>query len=592
VAVARILSAVPQPLEDVRDQVRARLNLVDVVQQHVRLRKRGREWIGLCPFHEEKTPSFGVNEQLQSWFCFGCDRGGDIFTFVELREKVPFPEALRILAEMAGVEMPERSGQDQARTRLKRRILELNTLALQYYEYVLHSAPAGEPGRALLERRGVGEETARRFGLGYAPGGANFASFLSRRNRALGEAKAACLVRPDGQDFFQQRLVVPIRDERGQTLAFTGRTVVAGELRKYMNTRETPAYVKGRVLFALDLARGEIEKRAHAVLMEGQFDVIVAHQLGVGNAVASSGTALSEDQLSLLKRFTDEVVLSYDNDPAGRTAAFRAIEMAQAQNVRARVIRLPPEAKDPDEFLRGGGSWEDALKAAATGWEYWLREAIGDRSSVHSADRELVLREIYAVLDRISDPALQDHYRRLAARLADLDEKFVQRPLKAVSPRKEGVPIRADSERNRLGTEGVGKKVSRIVGYLLQVLAVRPEALERVRATLNLADLEGDDRIAYLQMVETLQRGGLEALGREVGNYPPDLEALIRKAWAAPPPGIEDDVVDDVVRRISRTAMARRKRGIIAGLAEAERLGDHEKVAALEVEWRELSGRT
>jgi hypothetical protein len=203
-----------------------------------------------------------------------------------------------------------------------------------------------------------------------------------------------------------------------------------------------------------------------------------------------------------------------------------------------------------------------------------------------------VLRDIYAVLDRISDPALQDHYRRLAARLADLDEKFVQRPLKVVSPQQRSARASDGSERNRLAPEGVGKKVSKIVGYLLQVLAVRPEALERVRASLNLADLEGDDRIAYLHMVETLQKGGLEALGREVGNYPPELEALIRKAWAAPPPGIEDDVVDDVVRRIARTAMARRKRGIIAGLAEAERLGDHEKVAALEVEWRELSGRT
>jgi hypothetical protein len=134
--------------------------------------------------------------------------------------------------------------------------------------------------------------------------------------------------------------------------------------------------------------------------------------------------------------------------------------------------------------------------------------------------------------------------------------------------------------------------VSRIVGYLLQVLAVRPEALERVRASLNLADLEGDDRIAYLQMVEILQKGGLEALGREVGNYPGELEALVRKAWAAPPPGIDDDVVDDVIRRIARDAMARRKRGIIAGLAEAERVGDDERVAALEVEWRTLTGRT
>jgi DNA primase len=580
-----------QPLEDVRDQVRARLNLVDVVQQHVRLRKAGREWVGICPFHEEKTPSFSVNEQLQSWYCFGCSRGGDIFKFVELREKVTFPEALRILAEVAGVEMPERSGPDQARTRLKRRILELNTLAVQYYEYVLHTTPAGEEGRALLEKRGVGEHTARRFGLGYAPGGANFASYLARRQRSLADAEAAGLVRR-GQDFFQQRLVVPIRDERGQTLAFTGRTVLSEEVRKYVNTPESPAYVKGRVLFALDLARPEIEKRGHAVLMEGQFDVIVAHQYGVGNAVASSGTALTDDQLTLLKRFTDQVVLSFDNDTAGGAAASRAIELAQTQSMRTRVLRLPAGAKDPDEFLRGGGSWEDALRAAPTGWEHLLREAIGERSASRPADLELALRDGNAVLSRIEDPAMRDQYRQEAALWLGIDEKlWVYQPPRRPPSRAQTAATPEPIRQNRLDRQPVGKKVSRTVGYLLQVLAVRPEALERVRATLNLADLEGDDRLAYLHMVETLQKGGLEALGRELTDFPVELESLVRKAWAAPPPGVSDEVVDDVIGRIARSAVTRRKRGIIAGLAEAERLGDREKVAALEAEWRQLNGR-
>jgi DNA primase len=581
-----------QPLEDVRDQVRARLNLVDVVQQHVRLRKTGREWVGLCPFHEEKTPSFSVNEQLQSWYCFGCSRGGDMFTFVELKEKVTFPEALRILAEVAGVDMPERSAPDQARTRLKRQILELNTLAAMYYEYVLHTTPAGEPGRALLERRGVGEQVARRFGLGYAPGGANFASYLARRQRSLADAQAAGLVRR-GQDFFQHRLVVPIRDERGQTLAFTGRTVLADEVRKYVNTPETAAYVKGRVLFALDLARPEIEKRGHAVLMEGQFDVIVAHQFGVGNAVASSGTALTEEQLSLLKRFTDEVVLSFDNDSAGRAAAARAIELGQRHGVRTRVLQLPDGVKDPDEFLRAGGSWEQALRAAPTGWEHLLREAIGGRSASRPADLELALRDGNAVLARIEDPALRDQYRQEASRWLGIDERLWVYQAPSRQPARQ--PAAANVERagdNRLESQPAGKKVSRAVGYLLQVLAVRPEALERVRATLNLADLEGDDRLAYLHMVETLQKGGLEALGRELAGFPVELESLVRQAWAAPPPGVSDEVVDDVVARIARSAVVRRKRGIIAGLAEAERLGDREKVAALEAELRQLNDRT
>jgi DNA primase len=581
-----------QPLGDVRDQVRARLNLVDVVQEQVRLRKQGREYIGLCPFHEERTPSFAVNEQQQSWYCFGCQRGGDLFTFVELREKVDFPQALRILAEKAGVEVPERSGADRARVQLKRRIVELNALAAQYYVYVLHSTPAGEPGRELLSRRGVGEETARRFGLGYAPGGTNFASYLGRRGRSLADAQAAGLVRRDGQDFFQRRLVVPIRDERGQTLAFTGRTVLTDEVRKYVNTPETTAYVKGRVLFALDLARSEIERRGHAVLMEGQFDVIVAHQFGVGNAVASSGTALTDDQLSLLRRFTDEVVLTFDNDQAGRAAAFKAIEMAQARQVRTRVARIPGEAKDPDEFLRSGGSWEELLRAAPTGWEYWLRDVIAGRSAVRPGDREVALRDVWTVLDRIADPALREEYRQEAARLLEIDQKFLVRPaVQRPAPSRPAAGQPAPPVRDGLAPEPVRDKISRSAGYLIQVLAVRPEARERVAAALDPADLDGEDRAAYLRMVETLERGGLEALGREVAGFPAELEKLVRRAWAAPPPGIGDEVVDDVVRRIRRDAVARRKRGIIAGLAEAERLGDRERVAALEAEWRELNGR-
>ncbi|HET7876470.1 MAG TPA: DNA primase, partial [Methylomirabilota bacterium] len=387
------------PHEEARDQIRLRLNLVDVVQQHVRLRKQGREHVGLCPFHQEKTPSFSVNEQKQSWYCFGCQKGGDLFDFVEQVEKVDFPGALRILAEMAGVELPERDGgRGQERAQLRRRVLELNRLAAQYYEYVLHQLPAGESGRDLLARRQVGEVTARRFGLGYAPGGGSLASFLRKRGHSMADALAGGLLRRDGQDYFQQRLVVPIRDERGQVVAFTGRTVLTEEVRKYVNSPESPAYVKGRVLFALDLARQEVESRGHAVLMEGQFDVILAHQFGVGHAVASSGTALTAEQLQLLRRFTDEVVLMFDSDRAGRAAAEKAIELAQEQQVRTRVARLTGGAKDPDEFFRAGGSWEAVLGEARPGWEVMIRDRLEGLNAHQPADRELGIRRIRDVL--------------------------------------------------------------------------------------------------------------------------------------------------------------------------------------------------
>jgi DNA primase len=592
----------PLPSEDARDQVRSRLNLVDVVQQHVRLRKEGRELKGLCPFHQEKTPSFHVNEQKQSWYCFGCEKGGDMFDFIEQIEKVDFPGALRILAEMAGVELPERSGAAMERAQLRRRLVELNRLAAQYYEYVLHTMPAGEPGRQLLERRRVDEATARRFGLGYAPGGASFASFLRRRGHSMADAVAAGLVRRGGgQDFFQQRLMVPIRDERGQPVAFTARTVLEGEPRKYVNTSETAAYVKGRVLFGLDLARPAIEEHGHAVLMEGQFDVIAAHQHGVGNAIASSGTALTPEQLALLKRFTDEVVLVFDNDRAGRSAAERAVELAQGHQVGTRIARLTGGAKDPDEFLRGGGRWEDVVAEARPGWEVLVEDAREGLNPHEPSDREAWIRRVRAVLGRISDPAQQLTYAQVAIDKFESGSRFELSPAMLLaggppaSSRLEAPAAKsnaaAPAPQPGLASGGRGKKLTSRVDYLLRVLAVRPEAVGRVLGILDAADLDENDREAYLRVVTALERGGPDGLSRELDQFPLEEQAFVRRAWAEPPPSVTDATVDDVVRRIQRSALVRRHRVLKRALDEAERRQNRTEIAGLEVQLRELSER-
>src|SRR6202030_3042503 len=310
---------VPTPgSDDAFAEVKAKVDLVKVIQEHVRLTKRNKDLWGLCPFHQEDSPSFKVNPQMQSWYCFGCERHGDVFTFVELIEKTDKRGALQMLAERAGVELKKLSPEQKERSDSRRRLLAMLKLAAQFYEYVLWSSPAGEPGRRLLESRMVSEETARRFQLGYAPAGRGFAEYLRAKKKSLQDAHDAGLMRSDGTDFFAERLVIPLRDERGQPLAFTARTGRAEEPRKYINSRETPAYIKGRVIFGLDLARDEITRRGHAILMEGQFDVITAHTVGIQNAVASSGTALTDDQMRLLKRFADELLLVFDADRAGR----------------------------------------------------------------------------------------------------------------------------------------------------------------------------------------------------------------------------------------------------------------------------------
>ncbi|HKW72286.1 MAG TPA: DNA primase, partial [Candidatus Dormibacteraeota bacterium] len=525
-----------QASDDAFAEVKAKVDLVKVVSDYVRLTKRNKDYWGLCPFHQEDSPSFHVNPQRQSWYCFGCERKGDVFTFVELIEKTDKRGALQMLAERAGVELRKLSPEQKERADVRKRILSLLKLAAQYYEYVLWKMPAGEPGRRLLESRRVGEETARRFQLGYAPAGRGFAEYLRAKSRSLTDAQEAGLMRRDGTDFFAERLVIPIRDERGQTLAFTARTVRQDEPRKYINSPETPAYIKGRVIFGLDLARDEIARRGQAALMEGQFDVITADQFGVANAVASSGTALTEDQVRLLKRFTDELLLVFDSDRAGRAAMRKAAVLAAASGMRTRVVTLP-DAKDPDEFLRAAGPdaaqrWEELVAQAPSGFEAGMADDSAGLNPTNPNQVELVAGRLRDWIRQFPE-SLRDSYAEAAERHTGISRHLLVR-----DPEPAALPPRPAN----------GAKLPRGVTrqtagrYLLQLLAVRPVAFELVRVKLTPHELEQDDRAIYVRMLESYERGGPSGLEAELAGYPPEEQDLIRRAWAAPPPNVDDEV--------------------------------------------------
>ncbi|HEX6488548.1 MAG TPA: DNA primase [Candidatus Dormibacteraeota bacterium] len=575
----------PPSGDDAVQQVRSRVDVVDVVSDHVRLSKRGRDLWGLCPFHDEKTPSFKVNQQMQSWYCFGCQEGGDVFDFIEKLEKVEFRDALRILAERAGVELQQQDPRAVEAAHRRRRILDLNKLAAQYYEYVLHELPAGEPGRQVLSDRAVTTETAKRFQLGYAPAGKSFADYLRSRQKPIADAIAAGLLRRDGRDFFQERLLIPIRDERGQTVAFTGRTVRADEVRKYVNTPETPAYHKGRVLFALDMAREEIGKAGHAVLMEGQFDVITGHQRGVTNAVASSGTALTDDQVKLLKRFTDEAVLAFDGDTAGKQAAFKAVETASAGGLRTRVVQLDG-AKDPDDFLRAAGDesearWTAAVDAAPAGWEFRLQDAIAGLNTSKPHDLEVALQRVRAILGRIPDAALRATYGDLSARWLGVDGRLIDGRRPAPAP---GTPAPPGPK--------PGTPKGTVEKQLLQVMAARPELALEIKSRIAPEDLPEDVRATFGKMWDALDKGGVSELQDRVPEFERWEQDLLRQAWASPPPGFdEDEVVEALIRRAQVRADERRRKGIISDLAEAERTGDLERAARLMTDYQQLSKR-
>lgn len=399
---------------DAAAEIKSRLDIVDVIGGYVRLERRGRDHKALCPFHSERTPSFGVSQAKQTWYCFGCQEGGDVFTFVQKHEHLDFSQALELLAERAGVELERSGGDRRAGAHRKRRSLELNTHAQAFFQHILWEQEAGRAGRDLLIRRGVPEDLARTFGIGFAPAGgaggdALVRWLISRRHGTVEEAVAAGLAHPadrgSARDRFRGRLVFPIRDERGQVLGFGGRAL-GDAVPKYLNTPATEAYDKSRALFGIDLARPAIGSAGSALLVEGYFDVVAAHGAGLQQTVASSGTALTHHQARLLARLTSVVVICFDSDAAGQAAASRAADVLAAEGMEPRIAVLPAGVKDPDELAaQDREALVRCVEEARSAWKV-LIDAATDHANLHSDDdRRTAADRVAAVLARIPDAA-------------------------------------------------------------------------------------------------------------------------------------------------------------------------------------------
>jgi len=338
------------------EEVRAANDVVSVIGAYVRLRKAGRSFKGLCPFHKEKTPSFMVNPERQTFHCFGCGKGGDVFRFLMEIEGVRFPEALRTLAQRAGIRLPERG--DPKKRERRERLSDL--LEFAHREFCSHlKGPEGRGARALLEKRGIGAETIERFGLGFTPD-----AWRALRDRAHREGYTdrdlldAGLIVPrekgDPYDRFRGRLLFPIRTVGGRVIGFGGRIVGEGEP-KYLNSPETDLFRKGEALYGLDKSRSEIRREGSAVLVEGYTDLIALDQEGIRNVVAPLGTALTSAQARLLANYTDRVVLLFDGDDAGMQAALRSLPTLAAEGLRPAVADLP-KGSDPDDYVRSQGA--------------------------------------------------------------------------------------------------------------------------------------------------------------------------------------------------------------------------------------------
>lgn len=404
------------------DEIRQRVDLAAIVARYVTLKRTGRNFIGLCPFHQEKTPSFHVHQDRQFYHCFGCKESGDVFAFLMHMERITFPEAVERLAEEVGVKLVRSEPSPEARRRQQKieRIIQINEMAARYFQRCLNEPDARE-ARAYLQRRGIDSATQKRFGIGYArPDWRDLLAVLHKQGVAPDEAvEAGLAVKRDGKapfDMFRHRIMFPILDVHGRVVGFGGRALDPNEKAKYINTPQTIAYAKGEHLFGLYQARDSGRRTGRLIVCEGYTDVTALAQAGITNAVASLGTAFTAEQAELLSRWAKEVILAFDADTAGRTAAEHSLDHFVQKGLQVRVAVLP-EGEDPDSLVsvKGVRAFEAIVDAALSLLDYKIERAFESGDVEDIEGRLAVVRAVLPVLAGIESPVAQEAYVELVA---------------------------------------------------------------------------------------------------------------------------------------------------------------------------------
>jgi DNA primase len=572
------------------EEVKSHLDIVDVIGQYVPLKKVGRTHKGLCPFHSEKTPSFVVSPDRQSWHCFGaCGTGGDVFSFVMRREGIDFAEALRTLAPRAGVTLQERP-RDPEQDRARERLYAANETAARFYHDLLLNDPTAKPALQYVRGRGIDEATADSFLLGYSPD-----SWDATRNhlkeRGFSDAEllsAGLLVQGEREpyDRFRNRLTFPIRDAKGRFVGI-GARALDDSTPKYLNTAQTAAFDKGALLYALDRAQEAIRDQGAAVLVEGYMDVIAAHQSGFTNVVATMGTSLTERQVRLLKRHTRSVILALDADAAGSEAALRGHEVvtealhkdgereavpvvnwrgliryqdATAVDLKVAVL---PEGRDPDEVIRSDPDlWRELIASARPVLDYRFEAATARHELAEPRGRSEAVQELLPLLEPLADPVVRAHYLQRLSRMSLLKEEELSRMLRRRNTRQ--APESAGGAHALTDTRGDARPEEFLLALLIQFPNLREAGLE-VPETLFWEAPSREVLSAWRQSpeIDTVKA----SLGAELNGH---FERLLN--WRLPEYGEGEAkaALADCVARLERRQTQAERQATAAMLAELE----------------------
>ncbi|HEY9500193.1 MAG TPA: DNA primase [Pyrinomonadaceae bacterium] len=592
----------PQPFID---DLKRQADIVRVVQDYVELKKKGANWMACCPFHKEKTPSFSVSPHKEIFYCFGCHKGGNVFSFVMEIERVAFPEAIKIVADKVGMPLPTMI-EDPRFAALRREsddVIQLNSWALEWWQQQLSSNAEARIAREYLSQRELSEETQKTFRLGYAPDSWEALSSYLRSKGAsqLQIDRSGLVVKKDeggSYDRFRGRLMFPVFDAQGKPIAFGGRTL-KNEDAKYINSPETPAYVKGRNLFGLNLTRDEIRRQGFAILVEGFLDLIVPYQFGVRNIVASLGTALTADQVKLLNRFAHKVVVNYDGDRAGIQAAKKSIELLLAEDLEVKVLVLPDDA-DPDEYIRKFGvtEYQQQRVQAKPHIQFVIENALRDRSLNRPADKAEAVEEVLPYIRAVNSRLQKREYFDMAMNALQITDVPLRRELWQTI-RSPVAGQAGEATKRVLKRSDVKATVAE--RQLLEILLSDQELRHEMLSRLEKSDYEFLATATIFQAVVDLEVEGrepdLDGLTEKLADDPEAKElvpALLigETQWEegdnAPSCRVLAEKCLDALRLVN---IDRRIRELNAEIASAERTGDETKMVELISEYSGLNRR-
>ena len=561
------------------DEIRLRSDIVEIVSEHVQLKKTGKNWKGLCPFHSEKTPSFTVSSDKQIYYCFGCSSGGNVFKFLMEIEEIPFVEAAKKLATRAHMPLPtsnwneKQYGGNEERARLQK----INSIAAQYFQSLLADPEGGKSARDYLQSRNFDADTLERYQIGWASPAwrALLTTLKAKANCALGDLEKAGLIlkKNEGKDYydrFRGRIIFPLKDRNANIIGFAGRVINDEEQPKYLNSPETPLYIKGNQLFGLDSARESIRKNNNVLIVEGYFDQIRANQNGIRNVVATCGTALTLTQARLLKQMTSQATLVFDSDSAGESAAERGFDVLFEQGLRVNIITLP-DKHDPDSFIQANGK-EEFLKEIQNSKPYiesYILKIINSENRETPEGRLNMVNRILPLFAKVNNEVERSEWIRYFSDSTGIDDAALLKELKKALQQKKSA---IGKEEALVPLEKPDPEL-----YLVHLLLHDPEVAGKIREEVPLEMLDASDKGDSLRFClnRIEQRGSIDIHELlENSEDSPVKNQLMRIQLTPVDFDNHEKAVEDCIRELKRRNLDHKIQKLKKLRNEAEKAGE------------------